>query len=287
MKTGGTTVYEQAAAAFGDDRLYPRSHPRSGPEELLALYTQPRLLLALAPEQICRYALVAGHHPYVAVDLLSAHLGRRVPSISIVREPVDRAISHAKQLRGLTGDPDLPLEAIFEDERYREPYLVDQQTKVFGATADDVDELPPVEEIRAVMAEHHDEMKAALASHTGPEGPEAAKAMAAVLPEPWTWKWVYRVLRPFGASVPFTLPLEEGSLDRALANLERVDVLGTNERHDAFVAAVGEAFGRPLPHRPPQRVSAPEPVSDALRRTVEELNRNDLELYERARALAV
>lgn len=114
-----------------------------------------------------------------------------------------------------------------------------------------------------------------------------AQALADVLPERWTMKRVYRLLYPVPALWPVLFPLDEGGLDRALANLERVDVLGVLDRYDAFADAVQGVTGWDLPPMRAQRVSEPEPVSAPLRRRILERTRCDVELDERALELAV
>ena len=289
MKTGGTTLVFRAVKAFGDEAVWPVANLSDDQKRSLALYARSEPLLRRSARDLQRYRLVAGHQPFVVVDELSRRVGRPLPSISVLRDPVERVVSHAKQLRVAADDPDLALEAIIEDERFIEPYLSDHQTKVFAATPDEVDELPAQVETDRVVAERQALVDAVAAEHPPDTTPRLvlAQALADVLPERWTMKRVYRLLYPLPAMWPVLFPLDDGGLDRALANLERVDVLGVQDRYDAFVDAVQDFTGWDLPPMRAQRVSEPEPVSASLRRRILELNRRDVELYERALELAV
>ena len=81
---------------------------------------------------------------------------------------------------------------------------------------------------------------------------------------------------------------DEAMLERALANLERIDLLGRSDRYDAFLAALRERWGWPTRTIPPQNVGAgSDDVPAALRRRIAEDNELDLALWARARELAV
>lgn len=79
--------------------------------------------------------------------------------------------------------------------------------------------------------------------------------------------------------------LDEGDLDRALARLATVDVVGVQEDHERFVAALADRFGWDLGRPAWANRTAPVPVDDAFRRRIRADNRLDVALYEQARRL--
>ena len=80
---------------------------------------------------------------------------------------------------------------------------------------------------------------------------------------------------------------DQAMLERALANLERVDLLGRSDRYDAFVDALRRRWGWPTRAIPPQNVGSGPDVPERLRRRIAEDSTLDLQLWERARELAV
>jgi hypothetical protein len=87
-------------------------------------------------------------------------------------------------------------------------------------------------------------------------------------------------------SVLEPVDIDERRMTIAREHLRRVDVLGLQEQHGAFVADASHRLGwGPAAPVPDQRVSAPVDVSMALRRRIAEDNQRDLEFYEFAREL--
>lgn len=94
-------------------------------------------LLGLPPEVHRRIRAYAGHFP----AYLPAVLDPALVTLTILRDPIDRVISHVKHTKRV--DPryrDHAIEAIYEDPWMFPLFFRDHQAKVFALTADDAPE---------------------------------------------------------------------------------------------------------------------------------------------------
>jgi hypothetical protein len=71
----------------------------------------------------------------------------------------------------------------------------------------------------------------------------------------------------------------------AKSNLERVDVLGLQERFDEFLAEIADRYGWRFPEVRNRHVGGESHVASAFRRRIAQDNAADLEFYEHARRL--
>ena len=278
MKTSGTTFLEQLLHCHGRDRVWPQSHSATAGDEF-GRYGIPAVLLAVPPRQLRRLAVIAGHVPAVTAEVLSDRLGVHVPSVTLLREPVARVVSHVKQFRsetGLTGS----LEEVYDDLRAREPFFVDHQTKAFAARAEDLTTVSPDSELGRLMAERRAAIDAVLAERRGGSPEALAAALAEVMPDDWDAE---RIHWGMNTAPPWWVPIDEGRFGEAVDRLDAVAVVGVAERHDAFVAAVGERFGWALRPIGARRVSGDdEEVPNSLRRRILADSAHDVALYEHA-----
>lgn len=132
MKTGGTTLWMDLVAHFGQEHVYPVA----GGDDAVADYLDAARLLALPAEQRDAIRVFGGHHPYVITELLGVELVR----LTILREPVARTISYLKHAQRHT--PRLlgwPLEEIYADGFAFPFWIANHQTKAFSLRADDLD----------------------------------------------------------------------------------------------------------------------------------------------------
>ena len=84
-----------------------------------------------------------------------------------------------------------------------------------------------------------------------------------------------------------TLEMDQARLDAALANLDRVDLLGFQHRYEELLDALRGRYGWTFPVEHRQRVATEEwPVSSSLRRRIEGDNAADVEFFRRALELA-
>ena len=86
-------------------------------------------------------------------------------------------------------------------------------------------------------------------------------------------------------SVFDVIPIDQGRLEQACANLDTVDVVGVNERYDDFCDDVSRAFGWELRTVRDRRVAEPVEVSEVLREQIGADNEYDRQFYDYAVAL--
>jgi hypothetical protein len=82
------------------------------------------------------------------------------------------------------------------------------------------------------------------------------------------------------------IDVDERRLKRAEENLERVDMLGLNERYPEFLDDIGRRFGWQFTERANLRVAdEPWTVTPAFRRRIVSDNQADMAFYDYARHL--
>ena len=125
MKTAGSTFRQHVRANFTAPERYPDDE--EDPDLLVAKLSVSRLL-ALPPERHARIRIYTGHFPYCA----AAQLGRPLTTLTILRDPVERAISHLKQ----ETPPGGSLEETYEDPAVQRR-ITNHQIRMFALTAED------------------------------------------------------------------------------------------------------------------------------------------------------
>jgi hypothetical protein len=141
MKTAGTTVTAALRDAFPPEHIYPNP---ADDGDLLAAMVNIEALTTLSPERLARTRLFAGHFPLVAAEML----GIDTTTMTVLREPVARVVSHLRQLQQSAGAFRAfaktlhGIEAPTFDQIYADPYLHDRflsnhQCRVFGMTIED------------------------------------------------------------------------------------------------------------------------------------------------------
>ncbi len=260
MKTGGTSVLYHALETIEKHEVWgPVFDP--GPSmnlyHRLDRYTSVKQIWALGDWQLRSTRLFMGHFPWSATELVDP----TVITATVLRDPVERTVSylrHCKQRHQV--HTEMALEEIYEDTYHFPRFVLDHQTKMLSMTLAEVLERPPAKAPSA----------------------EAAALAQAILREMPPGAFMFEAVDP-----PLSQPAEVGrpQLDVALANLERVEVLGIQERYDEWLARLSLRAG--WSERPAERrnVSDPGTVSASFRRRIEADNAFDVELYERAREL--
>ncbi|MGH8982534.1 MAG: hypothetical protein ACRDY6_01505 [Acidimicrobiia bacterium] len=211
----------------------------------------PETLLAMAQEERDQFFFVSTHMAaWVAEDLFPHYL-----SVTVLRDPVERTISHLKQIAELPGSP-LDLEEIYEDPVWHSR-LVNYQVQVFAASRPEN------------LAQEPDRHACDPSRHPDPE-------RTRVLAE---------VRAAFATAIGIPKLIDERSYAEAAARLDRVDEVGVTERlgelADRLRARLGRELGPLRRDRMSKRCSA---VSAALRQRIERENEWDQTLYERALA---
>lgn len=133
MKTGGHSLQWMLQSVYSPEQKYP---DRRGlqPDELHRGGRFPEVLGALTEEDADRIRLYSGHLPFYATGLVR----RPVTTVTVLRNPVDRTLSHLRQLR--RDRPELrakTLEEIYGDWAVQLTQINNHQTKVFSATPND------------------------------------------------------------------------------------------------------------------------------------------------------
>jgi hypothetical protein len=91
-------------------------------------------VLSLPPERLDEIRVYMAHLPYIVAELLPVDSC----TITVLRDPVDRTISHLKHVKRLQPPfRDLPLEQIYDDRMLFRFFLDNHQAKVFSMTRDD------------------------------------------------------------------------------------------------------------------------------------------------------
>jgi hypothetical protein len=125
MKTAGSTFRQHVRANFTSAERYPDDEEDA--DLFMAKLSVPRLL-ALPPERHARIRIYTGHFPYCAAE----QLGRPVTTLTILRDPIERAISHLKQ----ETPPGGSLEQTYDDPAVQRR-IANHQTRMFAFTAED------------------------------------------------------------------------------------------------------------------------------------------------------
>jgi hypothetical protein len=225
QKAAGTEVRERLKRHFAPEAMYPdrtdgdllTAAPQVSVTQLLARW-------AVRKEQI---ELITGHFPYATAELLDADF----VSLTVLREPVERVLSHLRHHRRMTpGTEDHSLEALYTEVLTPE-FFHNHTVKMFSLTADEVAESAALD------------------------------------------RWAFTK----------AIDLTPQRLADAKANVERVDVLGLQDRLEEFCTELTTRFGWDL--GPPLHANRTptEDVPLALRRRIADDNALDIELWEHAR----
>jgi hypothetical protein len=238
-KTGGTSLSELLRRWAGPGRA------RVGlPLDDLALMSRPLL---------ARLRAIAGHFPYEALDVIPGQFR----SCTVVREPVDRTLSHYRWLVRTAGAAHgLTLDEFLRSERYAAA-AGNYQARFLAHTVD----------IAGAWVDYSPMQRYLQA------GGELGQ------PHP---------LQALFGSTPIPLTDDE-LLARATANLASIDFVGTTDDLDPLARRLAKAFGvRPEP-APRLSASGSNPGRDLPapdRRRLEECTAVDRQLYELARRLS-
>jgi len=135
MKTGGVTFSAAMRSIFEPDAMFPgveMSHIGR------KAYTKLDFLRNISKERTNRTRFFAGHYPFVASTLVDLP----VTTVTILRDPVERVISHLRQIsrnengwRKLTALADVtdpPLLDVYQDQFLRSKFFINHQLKMFA-----------------------------------------------------------------------------------------------------------------------------------------------------------
>lgn len=208
-------------------------------------------LIVMARPQLGRLRAVAGHFPFEVLKVLPGHF----QTVTVVREPVARTISHYHEILRKEA-PELSLDEFLHSEVYDVP-SGNYQARQLGHSID----LP-----QAWIS--YSPMQWYLQAGGRPDQPYPLQALF--------------------DSTPMFLS-EEELLERASAHLEQIDVVGITDELDALVERLADLFGVPTVAAPRLNTTASSAADELpahLRRVIERRTSVDRELYEVAAKLS-
>ena len=134
QKAAGTEVRERLKRQFAPAQLYP--DPTDGDLFTVAPQVSVAQLLARWPERRADIRVITGHFPYATTELLDADF----VTMSVLRDPVERVLSHLRHHRKLTPEArERSLEELY-DEVLQPEFFDNHMVKLFSLTADEVAE---------------------------------------------------------------------------------------------------------------------------------------------------
>jgi len=248
MKTGGTSLTRMFHAHFRRSLRYPTAED---PAARRRQKTAPAMLLELTPEERARFSFVSAHMSAWIAEVVFPDLLR----MTVLRDPVERTISHLRQIADLPQAPD-DLEAIYEDPVWRSR-LLDHQVQVFAAA-------PPER-----LATRDERQAYDPARYAEPERSQLRQQLWAA----------------FTTAISEPQVIDEAAYAEAAARLDRVDEVGVTEQLEVVMARVAARLGWERSDIRRDNVSTPrDDIPAGLRDRIERENRWDQRLYERALA---
>ncbi len=132
QKAAGTEVRERLKRHFAPEAMYPDRTDG----DLLTVAPQLSVAQLLARWQVRKdqIRIITGHFPYATAELLDADF----VTLSVLREPVERALSHLRHHRRVTPATEtMSLEQLY-DEVLTPAFFHNHMVKMFSLTADEV-----------------------------------------------------------------------------------------------------------------------------------------------------
>lgn len=237
MKTGGTSLFHHLIDTFGSAGMHPDLRSPDAIDAERASYgSLSRLRAATARRP--RPRAFAGHLPFLAVDIVEPDV-----TVTILREPVDRAISALRQLQRNDGPSPRSLEELYEEHEGRWSTIQDYQVRQFALTIDELD--AAADQIDAFFPGQGD--KARDAPH-----------------------YVH-------------VPVDDRRLARAIDNLRSVEVVGLQSSFEEMLDELRSRHGWNIPAMHRRRVAgSPPEVPSSLRSRIAEDCAADVAFYRAA-----
>jgi hypothetical protein len=206
-------------------------------------------LAVLSPPQMTRLHAISGHLPFEVVGLLMG----RWTTATVLRDPVGRAVSHFRELRRTApGHRELTLDEFLSSEVYDVP-SGNYQARALAHSVD-----------LASAWVAYSPWRLYLERGGEPDQPNPLQSLFDATPLQVT---------------------DDVLLERASANLDQIDLVGTTDELDRLGARMGALFGVDPVELPRLNVSdGPGPeLPDAIRKRIEARTEVDRALYEQAR----
>jgi hypothetical protein len=154
MKTGTGTLVQHAINNVGERGIYPAGGIDDVPGEIRSAVRIP-YLLNLSSKRRAEIRVYVGHFPYIAYQ----KLGIDCVTLTILRDPVARTISHLAHAKHEPRFRDTPFEEIYEDPFTYPFFMHNHQAKYFGMTEADpltsVMDVVEIDDERLTLAKHN------------------------------------------------------------------------------------------------------------------------------------
>ena len=132
MKTATTTLLRHSIDNFGVRGVYPVGGIDLTPGDIRPAQSIP-YLLNLPEERLAEIRVFIGHFPLIAYEML----GIECVTVTLLRDPIARIISHVVQAQRIPTYKDLSFEEIYEDPMVFPFFLHNHQAKYFAMRPDD------------------------------------------------------------------------------------------------------------------------------------------------------
>ena len=148
MKTGGSTLRQHAWRGFAADAVYPDESVEGCLDDTQSTFANLAeanrniaYLVGLPIERLRAIRVFTGHFPVMVAELLAARLDEPLVTMTMLREPVDRVVSHLMHVRRYMPQwAEAPFEEIYEDGLLHAFYFTNYQTRVFAFAPEDAPE---------------------------------------------------------------------------------------------------------------------------------------------------
>lgn len=255
MKTGGASLDRAMDKGFSAEESYPAA---VGWNQAMAQKTCVNDLQNLPEDRLNQIRKFSVHMPFFTSKLV----GPDVLTLTMLRDPVARVVSHLKQTKRIEHPyfEAMSLEEIYDIPWLFHSYFNNHQTKAFSMSANDLVELRSQEERRSYLAQYSD--------NTYDSSEPTAEMLKAML---YAFGW--------------DAPINEERLAIAKANLNRVDILGLLDRYDELLSTLERDYGLHIRRLPGANIGHQEAVSAELLARIEKDNQYDMALYRYAQEL--
>jgi hypothetical protein len=270
MKTGGTSFSDLVRVNFDDNARYPDSCLPSDSHLIrrMEAYMYVPRFLADVKKRDEQLHIVRAHIPYAVRSLLPGSY----EALTILREPVERTVSHLKHCRKYHKEhQNMDLEIIYEEPWFKATFLENYQTKIFSMSSQEATTRSPFPDDSPALPSP-EELKNGFTL--------SAEAIEFAEQNPARFS-----LELFAPSTG-VITIDEQRLKTAKNNLSAIDLVGVSDRYDRFLLELRDRYNWKLQSIPKRNVSTSQAVSPELRKRIALDNAADMELYEYATSLA-
>lgn len=270
MKTGGTSFSDLVRVNFADETRYPDTCLPADTHLMrrMEAYMYVPKFIADVNRLHVQLRMVRAHIPCAVQSLLVSSY----ETLTILREPVERTVSHLKHCRKYHKEhQDMELEEIYDLPWFNASFFRNYQTKIFSMSEQEAVTRTPVPDGSPSLP-----------------SPEELKANASLSPELVTLQQNHPARFSLELFAPSTgvITIDDKRLQAAKDNLSSVNLVGITERYDRFLLELRHRYGWKLQSSPKRNVSVGEIISPEFRKRIALDNAADMELYECARTLA-